>query len=341
MLLGGLYVFLFGRMEAGFQGVFMMTYIALSVPKIVFAIVTLIDIPFRILFKPKIYPFTVVALALSAGVEFIVVYGGVSGYKKITVKEVVFASPNLPEAFDGFRIAQISDLHIGNWNDTLPVAQTVHTVMGLKPDMIAVTGDLVHHAADELDGYEDILARLSAHYGVFSILGNHDYGPYREWRSSMYQAENLLDLQNRQEKMGWILLNNDHVFLKKGNDLIAVIGVENNGDPPFTGNGDLPKAMRGTENVPYKILLSHNPTHWRREVLDTDIDLTLSGHTHGSQLAIGRLSFAALLYNEWGGLYLESGKALYVNVGIGNVGIPFRFGAWPEITLITLKTIKN
>jgi predicted MPP superfamily phosphohydrolase len=146
----------------------------------------------------------------------------------------------------------------------------------------------------------------------------------------------LLELQNSVKKMGWISLDNDHVFLSNGKELIALIGVENDGEGRFKGNGDLPKAMQGTENTKFKILLSHNPTHWRREVLDTDIDLTLSGHTHGSQFSIGKFSFSSYQYKEWGGLYLEGNQGLYVNVGIGTVGVPFRFGAYPEITLTTL-----
>jgi predicted MPP superfamily phosphohydrolase len=337
LLLGGLYFFFFRGFDESFRNAFTMTYIALSLPKIVFALIVLLNIPFRIFFKWKIYPFTIVALALAASIEFIIIYGCLAGYKRITVKEVTFNSPNLPDVFDGFRIVHVSDFHLGQWNDTLPISKTVNTIINLHPDMIAITGDLVHHTANELNGYEDMLARLKAPSGVYSVLGNHDYAPYREWRSKIAQSENLLDLMKRQTDIGWTLLNNDHVFLEKEDDRIAIIGVENNGEPPFTGTGNLPKAMRDTEDAKFKILLSHNPTHWRREVLDTDIDLTLSGHTHGSQFALGRFSFSALRYDEWGGLYTDGNQGLYVNVGIGMVGVPFRFGAFPEITLITLR----
>jgi predicted MPP superfamily phosphohydrolase len=272
--------------------------------------------------------------------SYILIYGSTLGKSKFTIKEVTFYSPNLPETFEGFRIVQISDLHLKYWNDTIPIVKMVNMVNDLNPDLIAVTGDLVHIEASETTDFEETLSRLNAPYGVFFIMGNHDYGNYRRWNSIMEQAENLLDLQNSIKNMGWISLDNDHVFLSNGKELIALIGVENDGEGRFKGSGDLPKAMQGTENIKFKILLSHNPTHWKREVLDTDIDLTLSGHTHAMQFAIGKFSFSSYKYKEWGGLYLEGNQALYVNVGIGTVGIPFRFGAYPEITLITLSKTK-
>lgn len=337
LLLGGLFLYIFRIIDDDLRGAFTIIYIALTLPKIIFPILSLFDIPFRIFFKWKIYPFTIIGLLISISVLYIIVYGGVTGKSKLTVKEVTFYSHNLPESFEGFRIVHISDLHTGNWKDTVTISQMVDIANKQNPDMIAITGDLVHYSATELDGFEDILSRLNAPFGVYSVLGNHDYGNYRRWKSVMEQAENMLDLLQRKENMGWITLNNDHVFLSNGKERIALIGVENDGEPPFVGQGDLSKAMNGAENERFKILLSHNPSHWRREVLDTDIDLTLSGHTHGGQFSIGKFSFSTIRYKEWGGLYLEGNQGLYVNVGIGNVGIPFRFGVLPEVTVITLK----
>jgi len=337
LLLGGLFAFFFRGLGEGLSGLFMIIYIAMTLPKIVFSIISPLDVPFRIFFKWKIYPFTIVGLIISVFVLYIIYYGSTTGKSKFTVKEVTFYSSNLPESFNDFRIVHISDIHIGHWKDTVPIVKMVDMINMQNPDIVAITGDLVHYVASELDGYEEILSRINGKYGVFSVLGNHDYGTYAKWKSIMEQAENLINLQQRKENMGWISLNNSHVYLAKGQERIALIGVENDGEPPFHGEGDLSKALKGAENEQFKILLSHNPSLWRREALKSDIDLTLSGHTHGAQFSIFGLSFSYFRYKEWGGLYIEGNQGLYVNVGVGNVGLPFRYGAFPEITVITLK----
>ena len=164
---------------------------------------------------------------------------------------------------------------------------------------------------------------------------------YHNWPTTETRDQNIRDIQDKQAAMGWQLLNNNHVILKRAADSIALIGVENNGEPPFSQYSDLPKAMKGSEQCAFKLLLSHNPTHWRREVLDTDIDRRLAGHTHAMQFAVGRLSPSRFMYPEWSGLYMEGKQGLYVNVGLGYIGLmPLRFGAWPEITVITLKQLK-
>jgi len=336
LLLVALFAFIFGKISSNSGGIFMIIYLSLTLPKITFSIISMLDIPLRFFFKLRIYPFTIIALIVSATVLYIMIYGSVIGKTKIIVKEVTFCSPNLPESFEGFRIVHISDLHLEYWKDTILISKIVEIINSQNSDIVAFTGDLVHFRTSELDGFEEILSRIKAKYGVFSVLGNHDYGTYVKWKSVMEQAENLLDLHQRIEKMNWILLNNEHVFISNGTDLIALIGVENDGEGRFAGSGDLKKAMMGAGIANFKILLTHNPSHWRREVLDTDIDLTLAGHSHGMQFAIGKLSFATLRYKEWGGMYLDGNQGLYVNLGIGNVGIPFRFGALPEITVISL-----
>jgi len=338
ILLTGLYIFFYTDIGRGYRDIFMLIFIIIALPKIFFTIISLFDLPLRYFFKWRIYPFTVLALVVSITVIYIVVYGSVAGKSNFEVNRIEYASAKLPPGFEGYRIVQISDLHIGNWEgDTKSISLMVDIVNTLRPDLIVITGDLVHNSASELDGYEEILSALKAPDGVYSILGNHDYGLYKHWSSEIKKELNLINLKERQNRMGWRLLNNDHTYLIRNNDSIALIGVENDGSPPFPQYGDLPKASKGIDNEKLKILLSHDPTHWRREALASDIDLMLAGHTHATQFALGSFSPAAFVYPEWRGLYTEGDQALYVNVGIGYVGIPFRYGAWPEITEITLK----
>ena len=206
-----------------------------------------------------------------------------------------------------------------------------------NPDLIVFTGDLVNQQSHEIDGFQDILSQLHAPDGVYSILGNHDYGTYYRWKSRKAEIANLDYLIRQQKAMGWKLLNNEHDILYHKGDSIALIGVENDGEPPFSQFADLSHAMEGTEGM-FQILLSHNPTHWRREVLPASgIPLMLAGHTHAMQGILFGHSLAELIYPEWRGMYHEGNRALYVNIGIGYVGLPFRFGAWPEITVLTLR----
>lgn len=267
----------------------------------------------------------------------ILLYGSIFGREQFDVKSITYTNQKIPTSFNHYKIVQISDLHLGSWYNKKPIHKMVNLVNQQNPDLIVFTGDLVNHKADEITPYETILSQLKAKDGVYSILGNHDYGPYyKHWKSPEDQHNNLLTLQEKQRKMGWTLLNNEHTFISNGKDSIALIGVENDGEPPFAQYGDLKKASQGTERY-FQILLSHNPTHWRREVIPTsDIPLTLSGHTHGMQFQLGSYSLASKVYPEWSGLYSEGKQSLYVNVGLGSVGPPFRWGAWPEITVITL-----
>ncbi len=323
-------------------GVFTISYMAIVLPKAIFMACSLLDFPLKYLLKWQVHPFSWIGVIAGIALVIIVLYGAFWGRKQFDVKQVTFTSPNLPAAFDGYRIAQISDIHTGSWNgDREALQKAVDLINAQQTDLIVFTGDIVNTKASELEPFEDILARLKAPDGVFSILGNHDYGPYYAWPTTEDRDRNIQDIQDKQNAMGWQLLNNSHVMLKHGTDSIALIGVENNGEPPFSQYSDLPKAMKGTEQSAFKLLLSHNPTHWRREVLDTDIDLILAGHTHAMQFALGRLSPSRFMYPEWSGLYMEGKQGLYVNVGLGYIGlIPIRFGAWPEITVITLKQLK-
>ena len=267
-----------------------------------------------------------------------VLYGTVSGWHRYQVKEVTFESADLPEAFNGYKIVQFSDLHIGTIAKyPKQVQRLVDIINQQKGDLIVFTGDLVNHRASELNGVEHILGQLRAPDGVYSVLGNHDYSPYFKWKSPREQAANLKELKQRQAQMGWTLLNNANTLIQRKDTCIALVGVENQGLPPFPEKGDLPKAIKGTEGL-FKVLLSHDPTHWRREVLpDTDIQLTLSGHTHAMQFILFGFTPASWFFKENRGMYYENDRALYVNIGVGEVMLPFRFGAWPEITVITLQ----
>jgi len=325
-----------------YAGWFMIVCLLIMLPKLLFFLCDLFDWASKDLFHWRHTLFGFLSYALPIITILVIVYGSVFGRTQLRIKEVTYNSPKIPQEFDGYKIALLADIHIGSLRlDKKFVKRSVEKVNGLNPDLIVFAGDLVNHKATELEGFENILDKLSATDGVYSVLGNHDYGPYYPWNSPAEQEANVELLEQKEKEMGWILLNNEHVYLHRGNDSIALIGVENWGLPPFAGNGDLKMAMEGL-NANFKILVSHNPTHWDAEVLpDTDIDITLAGHTHALQLAFWRLSPAAWVYNEWGGIYTQDNQSIYVNVGLGFVGIPFRFGAWPEITVITLEKDKR
>ncbi|MDE5687698.1 MAG: metallophosphoesterase [Paramuribaculum sp.] len=267
-------------------------------------------------------------------------WGALVNRYRIQVREVDVEIEGLPSAFDGYRIVQFSDLHTGTYrSDTSFVAKTVSRINSLEPDLIVFTGDIVNRRTDELLPFVSTLSRLDAPDGVYSILGNHDYGDYSTWPTAAAKEENMRLMYDLQQRMGWKMLNNDHDFLRRDNDSIALIGVENVGDPPFKCYGSLGKAYPAADNDVTKILLSHNPAHWLDSIApdkDISIDLTLSGHTHAMQIEVLGLSPAVFRYPAWGGLYGDAGKRLYVNIGMGTVGIPMRFGATPEITVITL-----
>ena len=264
-------------------------------------------------------------------------YGITFGWKRLVVRETEVASHALPPSFQGFRIAHISDLHLGTYSsEPEMVERIVKMVNEASPDLIVFTGDIVNTSPQELRPFTETLARLKAPYGVISIMGNHDYCTYGPKKSASEPLAMQKEIIAMQRQMGWNLLMNGHDVLHNATDSIAVIGVENDGHPPFPARADLEKATSGLTAECYKILLTHDPSHWRRAVLNhTDIAITLSGHTHAMHLRIAGWSPSALLFSEWGGLYKENGQYLHVNTGTGS-NIPFRLGAWPEITIITL-----
>lgn len=270
-------------------------------------------------------------------------WGALINRYRIQIKEVEVTVQDLPPAFEGLRIAQISDLHVGSFaSDTTFVSKLVDSINASRPDVIVFTGDIVNRSSSELKPFLEALSRLHAPHGVYSVMGNHDYGDYTAWPSVQAKKDNLKALLQMQRAMGWHMLNNSTHWLRASGDSIALIGVENVGDPPFRTYGDLKKAYPDIDDSHTKILLSHNPAHWVADLKDNpsaNVALTLSGHTHAMQFEIFGLSPAAFRYPTWGGMYTDSlGRHLYVNIGCGEVGFPARIGATPEITILTLKS---
>lgn len=318
-------------------GIYLVVILCVAVPKAVFSLFSLLLRGAGKLFRLHM-PYGWISLLPALGVLGYLLFGAIKGKEHFQVKEVTFTSPDLPDAFDGYRILQLSDIHSGSWKGNAEaIRKAVDICNGLDADMIAFTGDLVNSRASELPEFMPVLSRLKAKDGVFSIVGNHDYGTYVHWDSEADRQANFRKLIEEEKQMGWDILLNENRILHRENDSIALVGVENSGNPPFPDYADMPKALKGTEGM-FKVLLSHDPTHWRRSVLpDTDIQLMLAGHTHDMQVSVLGFSASQFIYPEHRGMYLEGDRGLYVNIGLGFVLFPFRLGAWPEITVITLK----
>jgi len=278
----------------------------------------------------------------------VLLYGMVIGMYDFRVRRVEITLPELPASFDGLRIVQLSDIHLGSWTSKEKLKEAVSIVNSLKPDVIFFTGDLLDYCTKDVDSFQPILAELYAPFGIFAILGNHDYGDYVRWPSAADKKQDHQDLFNYYKKLGWKLLLNENSLLIRGKDSIAVIGVENWGSTGrFQRLADMGKALKGVENFHVQLLLSHDPSHWDRVISQKfrNIDVTFSGHTHGFQFGLEALgvkwSPAQYLYKEWGGLYMMPVQGthpqyLYVNRGLGSIGYPGRVGIFPEITLVTL-----
>jgi hypothetical protein len=283
------------------------------------------------------------ALLIGGALTVGLVYGMRNRYR-YKLNHVKLSLKDLPDEFKGLKIIQISDVHSGSFDDPAAVAEGVEAIMNEKPDLILFTGDLVNDRAEEIVPYKEVFNKLNAPLGVYSVLGNHDYGDYVRWRSDEEKKENLEQLKQHHADMGWRLLVNEHVLLQRNNQQIALIGIENWGARGFTKYGDMKKAVAGLENaeVPVKILLSHDPSHWEAEVRKDyqEIALTLSGHTHGMQFGIEIPGFkwspVQFVYKHWAGLYQEENQYLYVNRGFGFIGYQGRLGILPEITMIEL-----
>ena len=282
------------------------------------------------------------SLTLSSIPFFAMAYGAVEGKYRCTTRTTKLQFNNLPSAFEGFRVVQFSDAHLGSFDSLEGLRKGLQSIQNAKPDIILFTGDMVNNLASEAKPYIDEFKKLTAPFGKYSILGNHDYGSYVKWPSQLEQKQNLENLKSIQAEMGFKMLHNQHVMLNKDGEQICLAGVENWGKPPFPQYGDLDKALNG---VPYEmltILMSHDPSHWDLQVKQypKPIQLTLSGHTHGMQFGIDlpffKWSPVKWKYPKWAGLYEESARYLYVNRGFGFLGYPGRAGIWPEITVLEL-----
>ena len=271
-------------------------------------------------------------------------YGMVSSAYDYRVKRRTLYLPNLPASFDGIRLGQISDVHSGSFYDRKAVIGGVEMLLKEQPDMIFFTGDLVNNVATEMRDYQDIFSKVKAPMGVFSILGNHDYGDYFFGPGpSQAKAKNLENVKLSHKNMGWDLLMNENRRLKIGNEEIGILGIENWGAGRFAKYGRMDLALKNTDDLPVKLLLSHDPSHWRAQVLPEypQIDAMFSGHTHGMQFGLITNNFqwspAQYVYKEWAGHYQENNQHLYVNVGYGFLGYPGRVGILPEITIFELR----
>lgn len=362
-LITGVFLGIFRHMGLGVRSVFLLGFFLMAIGKVMFLPFILLDdirrltIWFRNKTKKKEKPahqpgpydiprseFLMKAGLLAGSIPLGgIVYGTISGVYDYQVKYRTLYLPNLPKAFHGIRLGQISDIHSGSFYNKKAVTGGVEMLMKEKPDFIFFTGDLVNSRTSEMSGYQDIFSKVKAPLGVYSSLGNHDYGDYAYWPTEQAWNKNFQDLLDTHKNMGWDLLRNENRRLKVNGEEIGILGVENWGSlSRFPKRGRLDLATKNTDDLPVKLLLSHDPSHWRAQVLDyPDIDVMFAGHTHGMQFGVQTRYFQwspiQYIYKEWAGLYREGKQQLYVNVGYGFLGYPGRLGMLPEITIFELK----
>ena len=279
----------------------------------------------------------------AASIPFIgILHGMLKGKYQYTVHNSEISFKDLPAAFDGFKIVQISDVHSGSFDSPSDVKRGIELIMAQKPDLFVFTGDIVNNLATELEPWVSVFQKIKAPFGQFSVLGNHDYSDYIEWSSKQAKEANLNRVKELHKEIGFKLLLNENIDIEKEGQKIKLLGMENWGKG-FSQYGDFEKTLAGVAKEDFKILLSHDPSHWDEQVLphDNHIHLALAGHTHGMQFGIEIPGFkwspVKLRYPRWAGLYEESGKYLYVNRGFGFLAFPGRVGIWPEVTVITLR----
>jgi len=274
---------------------------------------------------------------------FTLSWGIISGAHDYRVRRQILRLPNLPSSFEGITIAQVSDIHSGSFYNKKAVLGGVEILMAQKPDIAFFTGDLVNGKATEMKDYQDIFSKIKAPLGVYSCLGNHDYGMYEQWTNEKARIKNVKDVIATHKNMGWDILMNENRKIKINNEEIGILGIENWGGGRFPKFGKMEEAVKNTDDLPVKLLLSHDPSHWKQQVLKDypQIDVMFSGHTHGSQFGIETEHFkwspVQYIYDEWDGLYQKNNQQLYVNVGYGFLGYPGRVGILPEITIFELQ----
>lgn len=320
---------------------FVFIFISILVSKSVFTVVDILG------YLPKLFRrrpwkwMTRIGVVIGVIVFLMMWWGALINRFRISETHITLRYSTLPPAFNGYKIVQLSDIHVGTWgNDTSFLDKVVSRVNNLEPDLIVFTGDIVNRTSKELEPMSGTLGRLHATDGVLAILGNHDYGDYYSWPSAKSHENDRVNLRQLYGTTDIRLLLNESVTIKRGNDSIVVIGVENIGNPPFSIYGDLDASYPDRADETFKILLSHNPSHWVNDIKDNPLEniaLTLSGHTHAMQIQLAGISPASLLSPTPWGLYTDTlGRVLYVNRGIGTVGLPMRLGATPEISVFTL-----
>ena len=340
-------------------------FILLYVPKLILVIVLLIEDILRLLraggvgigkltghafdntpyFEGRRQFFSQAALLLAAIPFVSTIYGLYKGRYRFTVHKVTLQFKNLPKAFDGLTITQLSDMHMGSFDNPTEVKKGIDLVNAQQSDLLLFTGDIVNNMAVELEPWMDQLKQLKSKMGSYSILGNHDYGDYMEWPSIAQKQANLDRLKTMHKEIGFKLLLNESIALEKNGEKIYLVGMENWGNGSFAKYGDLNKSLSGVPAEQFKILMSHDPSHWDAQTLHhpTPVELTLAGHTHGMQFGIEIPGFqwspVKYRYPRWAGLYTEGKQHLYVNRGFGYIGFPGRVGIWPEITVITLRSL--
>jgi predicted MPP superfamily phosphohydrolase len=334
-------------------------FLALFVPKIIAVVVMFGEDVIRVFvgvfykigggsdasFMPSRRKFvSTVALGVAAIPFAALLYGMIKGKYNYKVLQYTLEFEDLPSSFDGYTLTQISDIHSGSFDNPEKVRYAVDLVNKQQSDLILFTGDLVNNVAQEMDPWKDTFATLKAKDGVYSVLGNHDYGDYVSWESAEKKQENLQALIALQKDMGWDVLLNESRTIKKNQQAIKLVGVENWGEGGFKKAGDLEKACADVSTQDFTILMSHDPSHWQSRVKEhpKNIQLTLSGHTHGMQFGIEipgwfKWSPVKYRYQNWAGIYKEFGRYINVNRGFGYLGYPGRVGIWPEVTVITLK----
>lgn len=312
------------------------------IPKLIFVLVISFLYFSNYVFTDTESPLTIAILGLFAGFLpfFVILYAIFHAVYRFKVHKVKIHFDNLPEAFEGLKIVQISDIHLGSFNYRYHILKrAVNIINHLKPDFIFFTGDMVNNNAWELKGWDAVFLKLKAKSGKYAVLGNHDYGDYSKWKTPKRKLQNLESIKYFFKKIDFrLLMNEADVFENEGAQM-AIIGVENWGNPPFKQYGDLQQASSGVDNIDFKVLLSHDPTHWEEEVYEkTNIALTLSGHTHGMQAGVNlknkKWSPIKYKYKHWAGLHEYGNQFLYVNRGLGWLGFPGRVGMRPEITFI-------
>jgi uncharacterized protein len=343
MLLPFCFINTFEPSIIGWFNLYIFCFGILVLPKMIFSFFSLIGFWFCRFFHLHINFGNIIGVFTGLFFICVLVYGSLFGLDRLVVRHIDYSSPDLPASFNGYRIVQFSDAHVGTYTPFHIKAFniSIDSINAQKADAIIFCGDLINFEPAEIYPYIGKLSSLKAPDGVFSIMGNHDYPMYMKNLTTAQRVANLKELQSRERQFGWNLLLNEHYSIHRGSDSIVIAGEENDGRPPFPALANVDETLKNINIRSFIIMLQHDPSAWRKQILKkTNAQLTLSGHTHAMQFEIFGWSPASFLYKEWGGMYYQGNHAIYVTKGLGGV-IPFRFGAWPEIVVITLHRKNN